>query len=362
MAVVRRVAAVFALLVGCAPARPQVAAIEAVGPREPAVTEVRQAAEPAEPVAPQDCPEPRAGARLRVDPGLRVSRVASWDGVRSLRPASGGHANLPGEVTGLLWSVRYANDAGDCRSDAQGERVEYAFSRDHEPGYALYFQSRGEGFNFLRDWQVPLPDGGVARYDAAMLGPRSGAGLCLRACAHLVTLAVNGGRGGGGIHFVATAVKVIDGEVPLAIPDVLEDLRVRFSDARRDEERELRRLYGEARRGLPPAVGLGERVDGPIHVEPTWLVAASALEVLVWREGQATGERRTGAETVPPADCPPGSPCAYRESGTFALFEVATIRSEVAARYVVDRTGALVEETLYAPRIAASSGVDRRRQ
>lgn len=354
----RRSTPALALLVACAPVAPH--AVQA--PPDAPVAAARVDDVSTDPDAgPRACPEPHAGARLRVAPDLRTARVAAWSGVYSLRPAAGIAHNLPGVVTGLLWSVAYANGTSDCRTVAPGGRSEYMFSRDQEPAYALYFPSQGEGYNFLRDWQVPLPDGGIVRYDAAMLGAQTGARHCMRACAHLATLEVNDGRGGRGVHFVATAVAIVDADVALDLPAALDDLRARFADAQRDGERELRRRYDDARREVPD-VALGDRLDGPIRVEPTWLVDAAALEVLVWRDAQVSGERRTGTETVPPADCPPGSPCAYRESGTFDIFSVATIRSEVAARYRVDRSGVLIEETLYAPLVQATSGTARRRR
>ena len=260
----------------------------------------------------------------------------------------------------ILAAIKAAWTSRHCSRVAPGTHVGYRFARERGPGYALYFSSRGEGDNFLRDWQVPLPDGGIARYDAAMFGPQTGAHF-LRACAHLATVAVNGGRGGRGLHFVATAVTVVDDLAPLAIPDVLADLRARFTAACEAEESALLLSYVEAR-GQHPQISVPRRVDGPIRVEPTWLVDAAALEILVWREGQAAGERRTGTETVPPANCVYPAPCAYRESGTFDLFETVKIRSEVAARYRVDRDGLLVEETLYAPRVQTSSTNARRRR
>lgn len=356
----RRSTPALALVLACAPVGPLApivpVAVEPTVTRAPEVAPTLDAVQPSPPLI---CPESHVGTRLSVGPDLRSTRVAAWDGVPGLR-SPGVHANLPGVVTGLLWSVAYAAGADDCRDVPPSIPVGYRFTHERGPGYAPYFPSRGEGDNFLRDWQVPLPDGGIARYDAAMFGPRTGA-HCLRACAHLATLEVNGGRGGRGLHFVATAVTVVDDLAPLVIPNVLADLRARFAASCQAEEPALQRLYDDAR-GQYPQISAGPRVDGTIRVEPTWIVDAAALEVLVWREGQVVGERRTRTETVPPANCVYPQPCAYRDAGTFDLFETLKIRSEVAARYRVDRNGLLVEETLYAPRVQTSAGDERRRR
>ncbi|MEZ4449779.1 MAG: hypothetical protein R3B09_09875 [Nannocystaceae bacterium] len=348
-----------ALVVGCLHGAPlQDEAPPGEGPPPgPATTE-----EAAATSGPRECPPPHQGARLRVAGDLVSRTITEWEGVRSLTPTNA-HPDLPARATGVLWSVAYFNGDGapGCAAPASDPRDEYNFSRDLAPSYALYFPSQGEGFNFLREWQVPLPDGGVARLDAAMLGPRSGAGRCLQACAHLVRVEVNGGRGGRGLHFVATDVEVIDASEPLSIPAVVDDLKARFVDQQRGEERELRRRFADAERTIDRAIKPGERVDGPLRVWMTWLAEAAALEVVITREGRAHGERRTGTETIPPTRCPPGAPCAHRESGTFELVDEATIRSEVAARYRVDRSGALVEETRYAAKVTASSGTERRR-
>lgn len=349
------------MLLACVPATApvEVTPPDLVVTRPPNPTVVAPPPPPSSP--PQACPEPHTGARLRAAPDLRVDHVATWNGIDSLRSAVP-YPDLAGEVTGLLYSLAYANGYGDCRTVGPDVRTEYRFTSGPAPSHALYFPSQGDGYGFIPDWQVPLPDGSIARYDAAMLGPRSGARHCLHACAHLVTLEVNSGRGNRGLHFVATAVKVRDADLPLSFPDVLDDLHARFLAARRAEDSELRRQYDEARRTLPAAVPLGDRKDGPVRVEPTWLPDTATLDVLVWRDGQAAGERRTGSETIPPANCPHGSPCAYRESGTFDLLEQASIRHEVAARYLVDRTGLLLAETHYPPRLTATSGTSRRRR
>lgn len=366
---VRRCCPALLLALSCAPVGPRAQAVPTdtrppdVTPPETTATREPDAASPVvavqRPQEPTSCPQPHVGARLRVSPDLRTTRVTAWHGVYGLRPP-GDRVDLPGVTKGLLWTGAYAEGAEDCHSPAPGTRTAYSFSRERDPSYALYFPSKGEGHNFLRDWQLTLADGSILRQDAAMFGPQDSA-RCLRACAHLAIVEVNGGRGGRGIHFVATAVTVIDSLAPLAIPEVIADLRARFIATQAAEQDELRRLYDEARDQLRK-VPVGPRVDGPIRIEPTWINDPAALEVFVWRDARAAGERHTGRETVPQADCPPGSPCAYRDSGTFDIFEAAEIRSEVAARYRVDRDGVLVEETLYSPRMQELSSTSRRRR
>jgi hypothetical protein len=103
---VRRCPAALALVLACAPVGP-------LAPVDPTVTHAPDEAPTVDAVQatqPSSCPEPHGGPRLRIGPGLRTARVAAWDGVPGLRPA-GPHIDLPGVVTGLLWSVAYAEGA-----------------------------------------------------------------------------------------------------------------------------------------------------------------------------------------------------------------------------------------------------------
>jgi hypothetical protein len=194
-----------------------------------------------------------------------------------------------------------------------------------------------------------------------MFGPDTGEALCLGACAHLVELEVNDGRGGVGIHFVATQVTVIDDSIAMSIPRVIEDLRARFGANNEQQSRALEREYTKAASGINPAIPIGQREDGPIQLWPTWRVEQGQLDVLIWQTGRASGELLGGLEIIKPTVCPPGAPCAYRESGTFRIVSEALITHEVAAHYRVDGSGTLVEELVYVHEVQATSGAGRRR-
>jgi hypothetical protein len=309
-----------------------------------------------------ECPASSPGQGLQIPRGHRALTLEQWDGLPSLQAlANQSQQPLGGRARGLLASITYFNGE-DCHKTSPGARVEYVFSSSANTHHALYFPSTGAGFNFLRNWSVPLPEGGNAQYDAAMFGP--GDGLpCLHACAHFVELEVNDGRGGVGLHFVATAVDVVDDQHGMDGARVLDDLRQRFAETVEQRHGELRRLYAAGQREAgAPNLRLGERVDDPPQLWPSWSELDATLHVLASARGQAVGSHKTGSETIPPADCPPGAPCAYREVGTFDLYDELTITHELAATYRVDDRGTLIEERIYAPRIQTSHGQTRRRR
>lgn len=305
------------------------------------------------------------GACTNTSRGLQIPRehravsIERWDGVGSLmRDTNQGQPALPGRARGLLASVTYFSGA-DCHARTR-ERVEYMFSNVANSHYALYFPSTGAGFNFLQGWQVPLPDGSRAFYDAAMFGADDGL-PGLHACAHLVELEVNDGRGGVGLHFVATAVEVIDDQYGMDVARVLDELRERFAATVSQHETELQRRYADGQR-VAAELQLGARVDEPLQLTPRWSERDSTLELLATARGRAVGSRLLGSETIAPIECPPGAPCAYRETGTFDLIDELTVTHELAATYRVDDCGTLIDERIYTPRVEISHGQTRQRR
>lgn len=306
------------------------------------------------------CPSQSPENGLQIPSGHRAATIEQWDGLPRLQvQANLSQPPLGERARGLLVSVAYYSGE-DCRDPSPGARVEYLFSSAAGTQHALYFPSTGAGFNFLRSWSVPLPDGGSGQYDAAMFGPLDGL-PCLHACAHFVELEVNDGRGGLGLHFVATAVEVVDDQRGFDAARVLDDLRRRFAGTVGQQHGDLRRLYADGQRAAPN-LHIGERVDEPLSLWPSWSEQDATLHVLAFTRGQAVASRKIGSETIPPSDCPPGAPCAYREVGTFDIYDEIAITHELAATYRVDDRGTLIEERLYAPRVQTSVGQTRRRR
>lgn len=324
------------------------------------------------PWAPLDPVEPRPFA---VAPQLETEVVETWTGVDSLYPRWV-TPDLPGRAVGLLLSTAWwAAAPPNCRDRPPEDRVEYRFAHGKTSGYALYFPSDGRGFNFLPAWSVQLPfreieggqgQGGAFRIDAAMYRPDTANPWGLETCAHMVELEVNHGRGGTGIHFIATALRIVDGTERFAgsAQGVLEALSARFAADREGRRAVIDAALRQRARDLnpPPPEPLTPALlgDAPPQMVATWDHARSELDVLLFE--RATGElsAHRGRQTIPPVDCPPGAPCAYRESGTFDLFTVWTITAEAAARYRVDHQARLVRETHFTPRVSVHVRDDSR--
>jgi hypothetical protein len=341
----------------CKRAAPQVDA----PPIDTGDAQTRDPVDPAStPLRVGECPSQSPERGLQIPNQHRAATIEQWDGLPSLQAqANQAQQPLAGRARGLLASITYFNGE-DCRKPSPDVRDEYVFSNAGDSHHALYFPSTGAGFNFLQNWSVPLPDGGTGRYDAAMFGPSDGL-PCLHACAHFVELEVNDGRGGTGLHFVATAVEVLDGQHVIDVARVLDDLRERFAKTVDQQHGELRRLYAAGQREAPK-LRLAQRVDEPPQLWPSWSEQDATLEVLASARGRAVGSQKIGSETVPPSDCPPGAPCAYREVGTFDLYDELTITHELEATYRVDDRGTLIEERIYAPRVQTSHGQTRRQR
>lgn len=288
-------------------------------------------------------PIPPTGPGLTLSANLETTRVAQWDGPLTLTPWRTPAPDLPGRAIGMLWAGALYEGRDVCAAYTANDRVEYKFSRGPHPSYALYFPSDGRGFNFIPQWIVPLPDGTTVKYDAAMFRPDTANPWGLHACAHLVELDVNDGRGGRDIHFVATRVRVLDNTTayPWSLARVLLDLRARHDAHAREYTAAL--AFTRPERGP-----WREQVTSGLI--PTWTDPPGRLDVLVWRTATRTAELGGKIETVVAYPCADGTPCAYQNPGTFQEFEVLTETIEFAVLFAVDATGALTHETIHAPR------------
>jgi hypothetical protein len=285
-------------------------------------------------------------------------------------------APLPGKVVGLLvsatspwgaqidWTRNLSTVGGSATADG---RV-YWFLADRRSPQVLYFESKGEGRNFLEQWSVPLADGGAATYDAAMFGPSTPNRFGLFGDVHLVEVEVNGGRGAAaGLHFVATDVRVLDGASAggLVPAQALTLARQRFEQLVVDRRADVEARLDEAKRAARPAVGAETTVVNE-GMFPTWDHEDQTLEVLflrqVRRQSQRTEMRqrayRCKKYRAPPP--PPGGPNAPNQLPGGALRPCPAPRSvavtvtvsygvEIAEATVFDRSGRLIAVTTYAP-------------
>ncbi len=299
-------------------------------------------------------PIPPTGPGLTLSANLETKRVTQWDGPQYLLPGRSPWVDLPGRVTGLLSTVSLYEGRDICADYTASDHVNYQFSRGPHPSYALYFPSDGRGSNFIPQWIVPLPDGTTVKYDAAMFRPDTANPWGLHACAHLVELDVNDGRGGRGLHFVATRVRVLDNTTayPWSLARVLLDLRARHDAHARE--------YADAFAFTRPERGpWREQITSSLV--PTWTDPPGRLDVLVWRTATRTAEHGGKIETVVAYPCVDGTPCAYQNAGKFQEFDVLTETIEFAVVFEVDATGALTRETIHAPRRHTADNHVRRR-
>jgi hypothetical protein len=171
--------------------------------------------------------------------------------------------------------------------------------------WAVYFASKGEGVNFLHDWQVAVP-GGVERFDAAMYRPATADPWGLDDEAHLVAVEVNGGRGAPSWpHFVITGLQPLDGTVDAS--DALDDARARWQRHLADSTAALAaELQRAARQPVgPPLPGAeSERIDEAFF--PAWDAQARVLRVLHVRRVVRTTLR---VDPAPPCQRMSKRPC-----------------------------------------------------
>jgi hypothetical protein len=200
------------------------------------------------------------------------------------------------------------------------------FSVDRSMPFWVYFPT-DDGEQAHSPYSVTLPDGSPFETPvASMLRPGAPNDRGLSEIGHLVELEVNGGAGSREGHFVATAVRVLDGtpEIPMQTGQVLLALQARID-----------RLLARDGRAF-------ERAAHTLESVFRW-------ELLVRREGE-----RVVVETdrCPPCPCQNGvcAPCArcLPVDHTYRIDEQR--EGEMAVVQVVDAQGRLLRETVLAPR------------
>lgn len=343
---------------------PQPEPQEADAPGEPGPGEVSTVVEsPAvEAQNPEETPAPRspdAAALIATDVESHV--VKKWGGFLSLIPFQT-WPELGAHAVGLLMASGQQPWGGSInwtRGLEHGtSRVEYRFLFDRSSPYAVYFVSDGRGYNFMRGWSVPTPSGQPARHQGvAMFRPDTPNDYGLGKKAHLVDVEVNGGRGGKGIHFVITKLRVLDGSkaYPLQPDGILVGLRNRFDATLASNRGRTKAILAKARASNPKDWKLAGRPDPQIAVWPTWIEKESVLEVVfIARASEAAqGPPIETMRQCPKCPCTPDgrcAPCARCDPRPIVEHPSRQYGWEIAAKYRVDRRGRLVSETLYTPR------------
>ncbi|MEN9578154.1 MAG: hypothetical protein RJA70_1163 [Pseudomonadota bacterium] len=290
--------------------------------------------------------------------------------------------------TGELADGVYAFDHGRAAGPSDQSST-YRFTADGSSPYVLYFESTGAGFNYLDNWKVPVTDGsGEAQFDAAQFGPDDLARFGVSKPVHLVKLQVNAGRGGSGLHFVATDGEVLDGTQAYPFdPTALlvdaaaqaakvfgtSDFSTLLEQARQDALADLSEpapmapamdLAPPAPERLiapPPQVPVpspnGSAFEEPLvsvnGFWPDWNNKTSTLRVVfVLREAAQWVE--LGEESANNPNCPPGAPCLPPRPTRAA--KLSLYGMETAVVYEFDPQGALKATEVFAPRAVPFAG------
>ncbi|MGE0526462.1 MAG: hypothetical protein AB7G93_17380 [Bdellovibrionales bacterium] len=126
------------------------------------------------------------------------------------------------------------------------KRTEYKFMQEGLSPVAMYFVSDGRGFNFLKDWSTSDMRG--FRADAAMFSAHTPNEWGLKDDAHIVTVEVNGGRGGdASIHFIATGVEIQQTlESDLRPHEILHEALGPYADRNSRSSQEIRETLQKA--------------------------------------------------------------------------------------------------------------------
>ncbi len=272
-------------------------------------------------------------------------RLARWDHV----PAPDGlPLPLDGRVVGVL-QAGYTTAWGRTAS-AVMSRGAYMFSVDRSMPFWVYFPTDA-GEQAQSPYRVTLPDGAPFEAPvASMLRPGAPNDQGLAEVGHLVELEVNGGAGSREGHFVATAVRVLDGspEIPMHTGQVLLALQARID---RILARDARAFESARRWGV---VEQEERlVTGTWDSQTQTLESVFRWELLARREGDRVVVE---TERCPPCPCDDGvcAPCA-RCLATDHAYRIDEVREvEMAVVQVVDPRGRLLRETVLAPRTSRS--------
>lgn len=262
---------------------------------------------------------------------------------------------LPARTVGLL--VQFDSPYGQLVGWGRGVRrlggqfpstnSRYSFATDGASPWAIYFASKGEGYNVLRHWQVPIPQGRFASFPlVAMYQPDTPNAYGLRAPAHLVEVEVNGGEGAApGVHFVATGCRVLDGtrRYPIVVADALAAARQRFEELLVREQSAVAAALDQAAR-VPGFEPYGPTImlthEGVI---PTWLRESERLRVVFYRAVTATSYR---SEPAPTGGRAPG-PGPWRPRLPVTLTRVHGV--ELGLELEFDRRGRLVAEREHVP-------------
>jgi len=336
-------AAVAFLLPACggAPAKSDVV------PKEIATSENGRNMRPLPPASSRRIVPPLTAAPLPSAKGLAIKVESTWNRASILYDSS--HHITPGVTEGLLWSgglqpwgIGY--DHGPSLNDP--ERIEYKFSMKGTAPYAVYFVSKGEGHNFLRDWTVyvPTPPNQV-KYNAAMFDPSTPNAWGLSRLAYLVSVDVNDQRGGAGIHFVITDVRILDGtpEFPPRVDDLLFGLRARFDKFVEAHQADIETSLQLKTRAIDPQFGAPLAIEKTVGMAPSWRELVRNVEATFTATMRYAGRGKTLRRACPPCQ----GPCTRCIDDPY--LDVPTAIVTIAARYAVNGTGEVIAETQYTP-------------
>ncbi len=225
----------------------------------------------------------------------------------------------------------------------------YVFTSRGTNPWVIYFESSGEGRNFLRNWQRTLADGSVGLFDAAMFDPGTPNRFGLSRTAHIVEVEVNRGLGArSDLHFVATDVRLLDRTPALPIdPErALDEARRCFDDfvagSRASLEAALERAGArlEAGPGWEP-----EREQTLDAIAPTFDPDSRRLRVVFARRVVRTITRRE-TEMITP-NCPPGAPCVPPHEEV--IVRTRGYGADLAEELEFDARGTLVRARVHGP-------------
>lgn len=266
---------------------------------------------------------------------------------------------LPGRTIGLMaaLSPSWGPNPGWTRQPWPVERGRggnawwYFMSGGHSP-WASYWDHRDDPAAKVQldQWQVPLADGTIARYDAVQyqLGERNPWGLSDEA--HLVEIEINDGRGSkpSYLHFVITDARVVDGSdaYPIRVADTLRDARKRWDAYVAAEEQTVAARLDEANRAAAGEPYGEETTEAQEAVFPTWDADRAELRVLFYQQVMRSSHR---FEPVQSRHCPEGAPCMREPERPEVLRR--TYGVELGLELVWDRRGKLVRGTYFTPSV-----------
>jgi hypothetical protein len=189
------------------------------------------------------------------------------------------YAALPGTAVGLLVGEARAVLSLEGRS---GPADAYCFSADGHSYRWVYLPARGKPQ--ITNLQVPVGTRGEKRtYPALdMATARDVALLGIKSPYALVRVQVNSGEGSPpGDGFVATDLKLLDGtrEYPLRTAEVIQDLRKRYADYLKAQDKAIADAMEAARqKALKDRKPTGPREQQEV-IYATWLTQGERLRV-----------------------------------------------------------------------------------